>query len=227
MLALLQHLGDGEQAHQHGEQLEALLHLGLAEGGDHAVGVVDGELIHQGDERAHQTDPDTPEHLALGQSGDNGQGEEDDQEFFNGGKLDGPAGENRSEDSQHSQRDHAAHEGGGDADFHGSLGLAPLRHRRAVKGGTQRGGGTGNVNEDGRNQTAGDAAHIQAQQQVQGHFHVVGVGQGQEGGHCHSGSHAGDSAEDDADGDTEGGDQNMGNSKCKGHFQSPAFLNTG
>ncbi len=40
---------------------------------------------------------------------------------FHGGELDGPAGQDGGEEGQHHQGDHAAHEGGGDADFQGAF----------------------------------------------------------------------------------------------------------
>ena len=63
--------------------------------------------------------------------------------------------------------DHAAHEGGGDADFQGAFSLAPQGHWVSVEGRTHRRRGAGNVDEDGGDQAAGDAAHIEAQQQTE------------------------------------------------------------
>ena len=225
-LTLLQHLGDGEQADEHGEELEAALHLALQELGHHAVHVVHGELVHHGDEHAQHADPDAAEHLAPGEGGDDGEGEEDDEELLHRGELDGPGGQHGGEQGQHHQGDHAADEGGGDAHLQGPLALALQGHGVSVKGGAHRRGGAGDVDENGGDQAAGDAAHVQAQQQVEGHLHGVGVGQGEEHGHGHGGRHAGDCAEDDADDDAEQRHGQIFRTKSEWHKRSPAFLST-
>ena len=219
-LTLLEHLGDGEQADEHGEELEAALHLALQELRDHAVFIVDGELVHHGYQHAQHTDPQAAEHLAPGQGGDDGEGEEDDEELLHGRELDGPAGQDGGEEGQHHQGDHAAHEGGGDADFQGAFSLAPQGHWVSVEGRTHRRRGAGNVDEDGGDQAAGDAAHIEAQQQIEGHLHGVGVGQGEEHGHGHGGRHTGDGAEDDADDDAEQGHGDVLRADHEGQFKS-------
>ena len=56
-----------------------------------------------------------------------------DEELLHGGELDGPAGQDGSEEGQHHQGDHAAHEGGGDADFQGAFSLAPQGHWVSVE----------------------------------------------------------------------------------------------
>ena len=87
LLCLFEDLGDREQTDQNREQLEAVLHFGLEHCRNHTVSIVYAEHTDQAGQYAEEACEYTAEHLALGQSCDNGQCEQDDEEFLNCAEL--------------------------------------------------------------------------------------------------------------------------------------------
>ncbi|MPM81572.1 hypothetical protein SDC9_128626 [bioreactor metagenome] len=70
----------------------------------------------------------------------------------------------------------------------------------AVEDGADGRGRSGDVHQDGRDEPAADASHVEPDEQEKGDMEVVGVRQGQENGDGHGGRHARQGAEDNADG---------------------------
>lgn len=128
---------------------------------------------------------------------DHSQREETDGKGFNGAELQSSFRQRRSNEEQSHHGKNGSQEGVENADAQGPAPFTPFRHGRPVKGGGHGRGCAGDFQQDGGNQTAGSASHIQGNQHgnpVKGR-HPKGNGQTQ--GHRHGGSEPGYGPKDD------------------------------
>ena len=191
-----QDLRDGEHAHQHGEDVEAAVQGVGAEG--IAAHRVDGSQAHCGQHQTDDAGDQALDQVLLGQGDDQCQGEDGDGEILPGAELDGDVGQGGRDTHQGQQAEDGAHKGEHDAHAQGLARLTLPGQGGAVQTGGHRGRGAGDVQQDGGDQAAGDAADVQGHQGglALGGRHAIG--HGQEHGDGHGGGQSGDTAEQDA-----------------------------
>ena len=230
--ARLDDVCNGEHTDEQHSNVKAGQQLVVAEG--EAAHGVHRSHAHHGKGQTEQAGQQSLEHILARQSGDNGQGKNRDGKVFRRPKEQAHLGQQRGNKDQGDDSNDGADARGQDAHPQGPARLAPLRHGSAVKDGGDGGGRTGDFQQDGGNQSAGDAAHIQAHQQSQAHSGLHAEGEGQEEHHRHGGGQAGDRAKDDAqhgsapDQEQAHGVKDIANRGCKHfHFFSPSLRSQG
>ena len=190
-----QDLRDGEHAHQHGEDVEAAVQGVGAEG--IAAHRVDGSQAYCSQHQTDDAGDQALDQVLLRQGDDQCQGENSDGEILPGAKLDGDIGQGGRDTHQGQQAEDGAHKGEHDAHAQGLARLTLPGQRGAVQTGGHRGRGAWDVQQNGRDETAGDAADVQGHQSglPLGGRHTIG--HGQEHGDGHGGRQSGDTAEQD------------------------------
>ncbi len=192
------HLREAEGANHGGDQPDAALHLGEAEG--EAVGHVEAFLPDHGHRQAKEASDPALERIVHGRQLARDQDAEyrEPEELM---RLEGErvVGELRRHRRQEHHADQGAEEGARGGGAHGRAGAAHLRQRIAVERGGRVGGRARNVEQDGRAAAAVDGAHIEADEDQQRRFRVELIRQRREQRHAHGGGEAGHHADGDAE----------------------------
>ena len=154
-----QHLRNGKDADQGRQDVKAGGQFVDTEG--ESLGSINGRHTHQGNDQAQAAGEQSLNHAGARQGGDHREGKEAHAEVLDGGKLQGNLRHGRGHEHKHQEGEQAAQEG----EYHsGTQSLARLTlfgHGGAIEAGGDGGGGAGDVDEDGRDQAAGDPADVE------------------------------------------------------------------
>ena len=222
-----QNLGNAEQTDQSGDQGNTAGQL-LNE--DEAGAVVDGVHADHGAEEAQEAaDPALQRSAVDAQVTADGDAEDGQQEQLPLTEAQSDAGDEGG-GQHHDDTGHDGAQGGSHNTAEQSLTALALHGKRiTVQSGSSSVGGTGDVQHDSREQTAGNGADVAAQHEADSSVLGHTVGEVDQQSQSHGTGQTGDSADDQTQKDSNGDDQEVhlakGGIKCL-HEQAKLFKNS-
>ncbi len=194
-------LAEGEQPHQHGEKIEALLHGVDAEGEPGQT--ADLVLAHRRNQQAGDAGDDPLDQVVTGKAGNDGEGEQHQREVVPRSELEADSRKLGRKHHEKNRADHAAEKRRPHADAKSQAGLSFPRHGKSVESRGHRGRRARNAGEHAGHQASREPAHEYPDhhRQTSHRIHAEGERQGKD--HRHGYGEAGDRAGNKPGSDTD------------------------